>query len=88
MQSRSQVRVPAVSPSATVVGAEPAQDVDGSLEKAPVAQVLATLGVKPDQGLSAAEAAKRLAQYGPNAIVEKERSLLPRSSATSRARSR
>ena len=29
----------------------------GGLDKAPLAQVLATLGVKPDQGLSAAEAA-------------------------------
>ena len=46
------------------------------LEKAPVADVLQRLAVAPAQGLSAAEAAKRLGQYGPNAIVQKETSLL------------
>jgi H+-transporting ATPase len=46
------------------------------LEKAPVEQVLAALGVDPDQGLGSEEAAKRLDQYGPNAIVEKEQGLL------------
>jgi H+-transporting ATPase len=45
------------------------------LEKIPVEQVLTTLSVKADQGLSSAEAQKRLTQYGPNAIVEKEKSL-------------
>ena len=39
------------------------------LTKQPVAAVLAHLDVKPDQGLSAAEAAERLAKDGPNAIV-------------------
>ncbi len=46
------------------------------LEKAPVADVLQRLAVAPAQGLSAAEAAKRLGQYGPNAIEQKETSLL------------
>ena len=45
------------------------------LEKIPVEQVLSTLSVKPEQGLSAAEARQRAAKYGPNAIVEKEKSL-------------
>ena len=70
--------MPAPSPTATAVGAQPAKDVDGGLEKAPVAQVLATLGVQAAQGLSAAEAASRLQRYGPNAIVAKEESLWPK----------
>ncbi len=45
------------------------------LETIPVEQVLTTLGVKAEEGLSGAEAQKRLGQYGPNAIVEKEKSL-------------
>src|SRR6516225_2668469 len=45
------------------------------LEKAPVEKVLSTLAVQPGKGLSSAEAEKRLAKYGPNAIVEKEVSL-------------
>jgi len=45
------------------------------LEKAPVDKVLSTLAVQPGKGLSSAEAEKRLAKYGPNAIVEKEVSL-------------
>ncbi len=45
------------------------------LEKIAVEQVLATLAVKPEQGLSAAEAQQRVVKYGPNAIVEKEKSL-------------
>jgi H+-transporting ATPase len=51
-----------------------APDID--LEKGPLEKVLAALGVDPDQGLGSAEAAKRLDQYGPNAIVEKEQGLL------------
>ncbi|MGB7934745.1 MAG: cation-transporting P-type ATPase, partial [Gammaproteobacteria bacterium] len=35
---------------------------DADLEKLPVEQVLATLNVKPDQGLSQTEAQKRLSQ--------------------------
>ncbi len=46
------------------------------LEKLPVEKVLAQLAVKPEQGLSSAEARQRLAKYGPNALVEKEVSLL------------
>src|SRR5215475_8399183 len=46
------------------------------LEKMPVERVLAQLAVKPEQGLSSAEAQQRLAKYGPNALVEKEVSLL------------
>ncbi len=46
------------------------------LEKMPVEQVLTQLHVDADRGLSGAEARQRLAQYGPNAIVEKEKSLL------------
>ena len=46
------------------------------LEKLPVDKVLAQLAVKPEQGLSGAEARQRLAKYGPNALVEKEVSLL------------
>jgi len=48
------------------------------LEKMPVERVLAQLAVKPEQGLSNAEARQRLAKYGPNALVEKEVSLLRR----------
>ena len=45
------------------------------LAKMPVDRVLAQLGVRPDQGLSSAEAEQRLAKYGPNALIEKEVSL-------------
>jgi H+-transporting ATPase len=51
---------------------------DPDLEKTPVEQVLARLDVEPDQGFSRAEAQKRLSRYGPNAIIEKEQSLLAR----------
>jgi H+-transporting ATPase len=44
-------------------------------EKMPVEQVLSTLAVKPEQGLSTAEAQQRQGKYGPNAIVSKEKSL-------------
>ena len=50
---------------------EPADD----LEKVSVDKVLTALTVQPDKGLSSAEVEKRLAKYGPNAIVEKEVSL-------------
>ncbi|MDY6995746.1 MAG: plasma-membrane proton-efflux P-type ATPase [Actinomycetota bacterium] len=46
------------------------------LEKVPVEQVLAHLGVDSGAGLSAAEVKRRLVQYGPNAIAEKHESLL------------
>ncbi|MFO0994548.1 MAG: plasma-membrane proton-efflux P-type ATPase [Hyphomicrobiales bacterium] len=45
------------------------------LSKAPVADVLQSLAVDPQKGLTAAEAAKRLVQYGPNALTEKEEGL-------------
>ena len=45
------------------------------LEKVPVDRVLAQLAVKPDHGLSSANAKQRFAKYGPNALVEKEESL-------------
>ncbi len=51
----------------------PAAGID--LEKVPVEQVVAALGVEPDKGLSGAEAKDRLERYGPNAIVAKEKSL-------------
>ena len=47
-----------------------------NLEKAPVETVLSQLAVQPERGLSSAEANKRLAEYGPNALVEEEVSLL------------
>jgi H+-transporting ATPase len=55
-----------------------AQSRSGStddLEKASVDRVLAVLDVQPDKGLTNAEALKRLAKYGLNAIVEKKVSL-------------
>ncbi len=42
------------------------------LETAPIDKVLSQLSVVTDQGLSGTEAKRRLAQYGPNALVEKE----------------
>ena len=48
---------------------------DADLEKIPVDQVLAKLGVQAERGLSSTEAQQRLGQYGPNALVEKEESL-------------
>jgi H+-transporting ATPase len=47
-----------------------------NLEKAPLESVLAQLSVEPRRGLSGAEASKRLLTYGPNALAEKEASLL------------
>jgi H+-transporting ATPase len=60
------------APHAGVAGASSNLGVD--LEKAPLADVIAKLGAQPGQGLSSAEAQRRLAQYGPNALVEKEES--------------
>ncbi len=56
---------------------EPGKDAAAvaELEKLPIEQVLAALDTVPGKGLSAAEADRRLSQYGPNAIVEKEKSL-------------
>ena len=55
--------------------AQTAPDGADDLEKAPVDRVLAALDVQADKGLTSAEAQKRLATYGPNAIVEKKESL-------------
>src|SRR6516162_8934451 len=57
---------------AHVVGSDAAID----LEKMPVDRVLAQLAVNPEQGLSSGEAQQRLTKYGPNALVEKEVSVL------------
>lgn len=48
------------------------------LEKLPVEQLWAKLTVQAGRGLSSSEAQQRLAQYGPNALVEKEKSLAAR----------
>ncbi len=56
---------PHATPSPAAGTAEP----DTGLKSAPLAEVEKHLGYSPD-GLSTAEAAKRLAQYGPNEIAE------------------
>jgi H+-transporting ATPase len=56
---------PHAAPSPTANTTEP----DTGLKSAPLAGVKNHLGYSPD-GLSAAEAARRLAQYGPNEIAE------------------
>jgi H+-transporting ATPase len=48
----------------------------GDLEKVPLANVLKQLGAAPAAGLTSADAEERLARYGPNAIVEKQKSRL------------
>jgi H+-transporting ATPase len=55
--------------------AKASSNTEMDLEKAPVGDVIAKLIVRPDQGLSGAEAQQRLGRYGPNALVEKEESL-------------
>jgi H+-transporting ATPase len=60
------------APAAT----QPPTASDADLEKLPLDQVIARLSVQPDQGLSWDEAQKRLTQFGPNAILEKQQSLL------------
>ncbi len=60
----------------------------GELEKAPLPDVIKSLGVQLDSGLTAEEASARLGTYGPNAIAEKDRSLCVRRWATSPAPSR
>jgi H+-transporting ATPase len=62
------------TPSTRVSQVGQASSPEQDLEKAPVSEVVAELGVQPDHGLSSAEAQQRLAQYGPNALVEKEES--------------
>ncbi|MCG6863002.1 MAG: metal-transporting ATPase, partial [Chromatiaceae bacterium] len=62
--------------NATPVDKQPAADGSVDLDKRPVAEVLETLGVEAETGLSNAEAEQRLAQYGPNALVEEKVGLL------------
>jgi H+-transporting ATPase len=57
------------APHATPAHAGGAAGPDTGLKSAPLAQVETHLGYSPG-GLSQAEAAKRLAQYGPNEIAE------------------
>ena len=54
-------------------GAKPGASED--LKSIPMSELLAKLGSSPD-GLSQAEAQKRLVQYGPNEIEEKKTNLL------------
>ena len=56
---------PHVTPSPAAGAAGP----DAGLKSAPLAQVETDLGYSPD-GLSTAEATRRLAQYGPNEIAD------------------
>jgi magnesium-transporting ATPase (P-type) len=51
-------------------------DTNTDCEKLSVPEVLKQLGVDPKSGLSADEAKRRLAQYGPNALEEKKKSEL------------
>jgi H+-transporting ATPase len=44
--------------------------------KLPVESLLSILAVVPSRGLSATEAQQRLARYGPNALIEKKKSLI------------
>ena len=66
----------AISLESTASPSNAKMDPAIDLEKVPVDRVLAELSVKSSQGLSSAEAQQRLAKYGPNALVEKEVSLL------------
>jgi H+-transporting ATPase len=66
--SAAQPKVPASKP-----GVKPASKDE--LKSLPMAEVEKQLGSSPD-GLSQAEAAKRLTQYGPNEIEEKKQNIL------------
>ena len=57
------------TPHATPSPAASAAGTDAGLKSAPLAQVETDLGYSPD-GLSTAEATRRLAQYGPNEIAD------------------
>jgi H+-transporting ATPase len=65
--------MPTATPPA--VAAEGRATKGPDLEKAPIEQVLSQLTVQQDKGLSSSEVQQRLDKYGPNAIVEKEKSL-------------
>lgn len=79
--------MPAPALQSTALPPKAASDDAVDLEKTPVDRVLAQLEVKPGQGLSSAEAERRLAKYGPNALVEKEESLARKLVGTSPVRS-
>jgi H+-transporting ATPase len=51
------------------------REAPSDLETLRVDDVLAQLGTDAERGLSGAEAERRLSQYGPNALAEKEESL-------------
>jgi H+-transporting ATPase len=59
-------------PKASALGRGSTDD----LGKVPIDRVLATLSVTPAKGLSDTEAQRRLAQYGPNALAEKKKSIV------------
>ena len=61
---------PALQPTALPPKANVGNAID--LEKMPIDKVIAQLAVEPGHGLSSAEAQRRLAKYGPNALIEKE----------------
>lgn len=64
-----------------------AKQSGSDLEKLPIDQVLKELTVQPAQGLTNDEVKQRLTQYGPNAIVEKEKASFPKSLVISLGRS-
>jgi H+-transporting ATPase len=68
--------VSGMNTGASSVGAPAPSSPRAGAEQASVAQTLASLGVDPREGLTAAESAARLAKYGPNAVEQKERSAL------------
>ena len=49
-------------------------DNQANLEKMSVQEALQQLAVNPATGLTAADAAQRLTQHGPNALEEKKQS--------------
>jgi magnesium-transporting ATPase (P-type) len=68
----SAVAVPSKKPHKPLLSAPETKD---DLKTLPMAEVEKKLGSSPD-GLSQAEAAKRLTQYGPNEIEEKKQNVL------------
>ena len=67
--NNDQPKVPESKP-----GSKP--DAKDDLKSLPIAELQAKLGSSPD-GLSQAEAQKRLTQYGPNEIEEKNNQSIP-----------
>jgi H+-transporting ATPase len=53
-----------------------APDSVADFAKLPVESLLSILAVVPSRGLSGTEAQQRLARYGPNALIEKKKSLI------------